>query len=505
MRRFLLQTFGCQMNMHDSRRIEEVLYARGYEATDAPELADLIVFNTCSIREKADHKLLSTVGTFRSLKERKRGLVIAVAGCMAQQQGEALLDRSDLVDIVLGPDNIPELPGLVQHVQDGGQPIARTVFDLEQPAFLTARVRPDRPEITSYVTVMKGCDERCTYCIVPYTRGSERYRAATEIVSEIKTLCEGGVREITLLGQTVNSWHEPVLRRELIGSPLSAAAAAEVLATDSSTPLSAADVYTPLPAADVESQFAELVRRIAREVPELARLRYTSPHPRHITDALVDAHRELSILPAHVHLPVQSGSDRVLRRMLRRYRRQTYIERARALQASRPGFTLSTDIIVGFPGETDQDFEDTLSLVREVGFVSVFGFKYSPRPHTPALRLGDDISEELKSERLARLFATADELQTRHHAQLVGTMVEVLIDGPSKEQGHVAGRSERHELVHVAVPSGTDWSGRVVRARVTQAKKRSLMAVLEMPLTAAVPTQSASTRKTAVRLPLLVS
>jgi tRNA-2-methylthio-N6-dimethylallyladenosine synthase len=496
MRRFLLQTFGCQMNMHDSRRIEEVLYARGYEATDAPELADLIVFNTCSIREKADHKLLSTVGTFRPLKERKRELVIAVAGCMAQQQGEALLDRSDLVDIVLGPDNIPELPDLVQHVQEGGAPIARTVFDLEQPSFLTARVRPDRPEVASYVTVMKGCDERCTYCIVPYTRGSERYRRAAEIVSEIKVLCEGGVREITLLGQTVNSWHEPDSRPARLHAGVAANAGS---IGGASRQLSAAVPFAQLPAA--ESQFAELVRRIAREVPELARLRYTSPHPRHVTERLVAAHRELSILPAHVHLPVQSGSDRVLRRMLRRYRRQTYIERARALQASRPGFTLSTDIIVGFPGETEQDFEDTLQLVREVGFVSVFAFKYSPRPHTPALRLGDDIPESVKSERLARLFSVADELQAQHHAQLVGQMVEVLIDGPSKEPGHVAGRSERHELVHVAVPSGTDWAGRLVRARVTHAKKRSLTATLEVPLTAAV---AAPSRKTSVHLPLVV-
>jgi tRNA-2-methylthio-N6-dimethylallyladenosine synthase len=253
------------------------------------------------------------------------------------------------------------------------------------------------------------------------------------------------------------------------------------------------------------------LRRIAREVPQLARLRYTSPHPRHVTEALVAAHRDLDVLPAHVHLPVQSGSDRVLRRMLRRYRRQTYLDRARALQASRPGFTLSTDIIVGFPGETEADFEDTLSLVREVRFVSVFGFKYSPRPHTPALRLGDDVPESVKSERLARLFEVADALQTQHHARLVGTTVDVLVDGPSKEPGHVAGRSERHELVHVAAPSGTDWAGRVLRARVTQAKKKSLMAVFETALGAAPDAGSSAApsvpkdRKAAVRLPLLVS
>jgi tRNA-2-methylthio-N6-dimethylallyladenosine synthase len=245
------------------------------------------------------------------------------------------------------------------------------------------------------------------------------------------------------------------------------------------------------------------VHRIAREVPLLTRLRYTSPHPRHVTDALVAAHRDLSILPAHLHLPMQSGSDRVLRRMLRRYRRQTYLERARALQASRPGFTLSTDIIVGFPGETEQDFEDTLSLVQDVGFVSVFGFKYSPRPHTPALRLGDDVPEQVKSDRLARLFSVADALQAQHHAQLVGRTVEVLFDGPSKEPGHFAGRSERHELVHVAAPSGIDWTGRLVRARVKLAKKRSLFAEFEAELSAG--RSAAPVRKASVRLPLVAS
>lgn len=463
MRRFLLQTFGCQMNMHDSRRIEEVLYAQGYEATDAPELADLIVFNTCSVRDKADHKLLSSVGNFRSLKQRKRDLVIAVAGCMAQQQGEALLDRLDLVDVVLGPDNIPELPELVRHVQDGGPPVARTVFDLEQPSFLRAQPRPDRAEVSSYVTVMKGCDERCTYCIVPYTRGAERYRPAADIVREIQTLCASGVREITLLGQTVNSWHEP---------------------------------HDPAPD---ESRFAELLHRIAAEVPGLRRLRYTSPHPRHVTPALVAAHRELAVLPAHVHLPVQSGSDRILRLMLRRYRRQTYLERARALLESRPGFTLSTDIIVGFPGETEQDFAATLELAREVGFVSIFGFKYSPRPHTPALRLGDDVPEEVKSERLARLFALGDELAAQHLSSLVGREVEVLIDGPSKDPGRFAGRSERHELVHVA---GACGPGDLVRARVTKANKRSLFAELT-ELTGQAQPMAAAPRARSVRLPLL--
>jgi tRNA-2-methylthio-N6-dimethylallyladenosine synthase len=465
MRRFLIQTFGCQMNVHDSRRIEEVLYARGYAATDAPELADLIVFNTCSVREKADHKLRSAVGTFRELKERKPGLVVAVAGCMAQQQGEALLEQSDLIDVVIGPDNIAELPELVRHVQDGGPKLARTVFDLDDPTFLRAQVRPDSPEVSAYVTVMKGCDERCTYCIVPYTRGAERYRPASDIVGEIQTLCAGGVREITLLGQTVNSWHEP-------GEPAG------------------------------PSRFAALLQRIARDVPELVRLRYTSPHPRHVTPELIDAHARLDVLPAHVHLPVQSGSDRVLRRMLRRYERHEYLSWASALRASRPGFTLSTDIIVGFPGETEADFLSTLSLVEEAGFVSVFGFKYSPRPHTPALRLPDDVPEELKAERLARLFEVAEVQQRRHLQTLAGSAIEVLIEGRSKSDAtRVTGRSERHEIVHMNAPIGLDLSGQLLPARVSEVFKRSLLAE---PLEAFRETLPiARKRKSALRLPVM--
>jgi tRNA-2-methylthio-N6-dimethylallyladenosine synthase len=471
MRRYLIQTFGCQMNVHDSLRIEEVLASAGYTATDAPELADLIIFNTCSIREKADHKLRSAAGTFRELKERKRDLVMVVAGCMAQQRGEALLKEVDLVDVVIGPDNIAELPALIGHVQAGGPPIARTVFDLDAPSFLQADAQPLRREVCAYVTIMKGCDERCTYCIVPYTRGAERYRSSDEIVQEVKRLCSAGVREITLLGQTVNSWHEPHERAE-------------------------------------ESRFAWLLERIAVEVPELWRLRYTSPHPRHVTPALVRAHAELQVLPAHVHLPVQSGSDRMLRLMLRRYRRRDFLDRAAALQRARPSFTLSTDIIVGFPGETEQDFEDTLSLVREAGFVSVFAFKYSPRPHTPALRLGDSVPEEVKSERLDRLFEVAEVQQGRYLQGLVGNELEVLIEGPSKsDPTRLTGRSERHEIVHVPVSSALDLTGQLLRVRVTEANKRSLVAEpLDLPASAAAlagPPTSQPARKSSLRLPVL--
>jgi tRNA-2-methylthio-N6-dimethylallyladenosine synthase len=466
MKRFHVHTFGCQMNAHDSRRIEEVLFAEGYAQADGTQDADLIVFNTCSVRDKADHKLLSAVGRLKELKAERPELVVAVAGCMAQAQGPALLERLEPCDILIGPDNIPELPALLREIDGGAPPIARTELDLEAPTFLRAHVHAERPEISAYVTVMKGCDERCTYCIVPYTRGAERYRPADDIVSEVRELTEGGVSEITLLGQTVNSWYEPGV---------------------GAGPVNVEAQF------DGESQFAALLQRIAREVPELKRVRYTSPHPRHVTDALVRAHAELDNLPWHVHLPVQSGSDAVLKRMLRRYRRADYIARARALQAARPGFTLATDIIVGFPGETEADFLDTLSLVEEVGFVGVFGFKYSPRPHTPALKLEDDVPEQEKAERLARLFELSDRIQLAHLESLVGSETEVLFEGPSKlGEQRFAGRSWRHEIVHVDAPAaGVDLTGVTARVRVEAANKRSLAGTL---VEAVVPSTRTRTR-----------
>jgi tRNA-2-methylthio-N6-dimethylallyladenosine synthase len=445
------------MNVHDSRRIEEVLGRAGWEPTDESALADLVLFNTCSVREKAEHKLLSVLGTVRALKDARAGVVIAVAGCVAQQEGEKLLSRAPFVDIVLGPDNIPELPGLVASAQAGSPPIARTVFDLEDPRFLDAipsdtSASAGAPrEFTSFVTVMKGCDERCTFCIVPHTRGPERYRHADAIVAEVRGMVEAGVREVTLLGQTVNSWYEPGTEESLR-----------------------------------ESQFAHLLERIAREVPSLPRLRYTSPHPRHVTDALLHAHRTLDMLPAHVHLPVQSGSNRVLKRMLRRYTREHYLERAHALRGSRSGLTLSTDLIVGFPGETEEDFRETLSLVQDAGFVAAFAFKYSPRPYTPALKLGDDVPEDVKDERLTRLLEQVAVQQSAHLASLVGTHTEVLVEGPSGrgegEPGRWRGRSTRHEIVHLDAPGELDLAGAIVPVMIVQANAHSLVGRPEVDL-----------------------
>jgi tRNA-2-methylthio-N6-dimethylallyladenosine synthase len=449
MKQYFVQTFGCQMNVHDSRRIEEVLRAGGFREASEPALADLLVVNTCSVREKAEHKLMSLLGTFRPFKEARRGIVVAVAGCVAQQEGERLLRKAPFVDIVLGPDNIAELPALIREVEQGAPPITRTVFDMDDPQFLRAKPHTDHLEVTAYVTVMKGCDERCTFCIVPYTRGSERYRPADEIVGEIRDLIVGGVREITLLGQTVNSWHEPTADAEVNKSESKMAAST--------------------------SQFAGLLRRIAEEAPGLRRLRYTSPHPRHITPELVAAHAELDVLPAHVHLPVQSGSDRVLRRMARRYTADDYIARTNALKRAKPGLTLSTDFIVGFPGETEEDFQQTLDLVRRVGFVAAFAFKYSPRPYTPALKLGDEVSEEVKDDRLARLFGVVESQQQAHLQSLVGQELQVLVEGPSPgNTGRFAGRSERNEIVHVIASEGHDPTGELVTVTIDEPYRHSL-------------------------------
>jgi tRNA-2-methylthio-N6-dimethylallyladenosine synthase len=447
-------TFGCQMNVHDSDRMHEVLRANGYLEAASPDSADVVVLNTCSIREKAVHKVRSEVGRLAVIKRQRGDLTIVVAGCVAQQEGEKLLKQIPAIDLVLGPDNIPELPALLADITTGALPQARTVFDLDDPKFLMAEpslqgsVSP-----TTFVTIMKGCDERCSYCIVPYTRGAERYRSSDEIVQEISHLVEMGVREVTLLGQTVNSYRDPL-------QLLSAAPDAN-------------------PSDPDESEFAALLWRIAKEVPGLLRLRYTSPHPRHVTASLIRAHRELPTLAKHVHMPVQSGSDRMLKRMIRRYRRDEFVQRARALQEARPGLTLSTDIIVGVCGETDEEAQATVDLIKEVGFVGVFGFKYSPRPYTPALKLEDDISEAEKGRRLARVFEVSEQLIAEHLKALVDTEQQVLVEGKSKQgQGLWSGRSERNEIVHIAQAADIDLVGQLVPVTIRRANKHSLEGTL---------------------------
>ncbi len=483
--RYHIETFGCQMNVHDSQRMEDALLSHGWVAAPSPREADLVVFNTCSVREKAEHKLRSEVGRLRPLKRERPDVVIAVAGCVAQQEGEALLRSIPHVDIVVGPDNLGELAALAETIRLGGPPVARTVFDLDAPTFLPAvpTVGGRTAPVSAYVTTMKGCDERCSFCIVPYTRGPERYRALDEIVQEVATLVAAGAREITLLGQTVNSWLPP-------------------------------DRWEP--GVDQPSAFGTLLRAIAADVPSLGRLRYTSPHPRHLNDALIAAHAELDVLARHLHLPVQSGSDRMLKRMIRRYTRAEYVVRANALRAARSGLTLSTDVIVGFPGETEEDFRETLSLVEEVGFVALFGFKFSPRPNTPALRLRDDVPEQEKSDRLARIFEVVERQQRAHLSSLVGSTVRVLVEGDSRpatvkpsaarDVGRVMGRSERNEIVHVEIPGGRDGKalpGRFLDVMVCEANAHSLLAVLKDDDVQTLPPAARSEERAVRRLAVI--
>jgi tRNA-2-methylthio-N6-dimethylallyladenosine synthase len=445
--RYLIHTFGCQMNAHDSDRMEEVLVAHGWALAESASEADLVVLNTCSVREKAEQKLRSEVGKLAPLKRKNPELILAVAGCVAQQEGEKLLSRVPHLDLVVGPDNLGELPLLVADQQGGAPPRARTVFDVDAPRFLAARPEPGKAPVSAFITTMKGCDERCSFCIVPYTRGPERYRPAAEIVAEVERWVAAGAREITLLGQTVDSYRDPSLPPPVSDNP-------------------------------DESQFPALLRAIAT-VPGLLRLRYTSPHPRHATAELARAHAELDVLAHHVHMPVQSGSDRILRRMIRRYTRAEYAERVRRLRASRPDMTLSTDVIVGFPGETEADFRATLELVEEVGFTGLFGFKYSPRPFTPALKLPDDVPEEEKSTRLARLFELSEAQTRRHLASLIGSRQEVLVEGPGRAPGSWEGRTVRNEIVHlgdIGEPAPTSLAGQLVEVEVIEAFKHSLRA-----------------------------
>jgi tRNA-2-methylthio-N6-dimethylallyladenosine synthase len=457
---FSLVTFGCQMNQHDSERIGEVLRAAGWVEEPDLERTDLVLLNTCSVREKAEQKLRSEVGRLALVKARRPGLLIGVAGCVAQQEGEKLAARMPAIDLVVGPDNLAEIPELAEEAASGAPALVRTVFDLDEPRFLPARPEPGKQAPTAFVTVMKGCNERCSFCIVPHTRGPERYRASREITEEIERLVAAGAREVTLLGQTVNSYRDP--SRAL--PPAKGAGIRPWTHTH------------PTTAREDESEFPALLRAIAERAPGLVRLRYTSPHPRHLTHSLIVAHRELAVLARHVHLPVQSGSDRLLKRMIRRYSLGEYMERVAALKAEVPGVTLSTDVIVGFPGETREDFEATLALVDDVGFTGLFGFKYSPRPYTPALSLEGEPSEEEKSSRLAELFERSDRLRRAHLDALVGTRVTVLVEGRGKN-GAFGGRSERNEIVHFHCEH--ELTGELAPVVVTRAFKNSLGAELE--------------------------
>ncbi|HMV68431.1 MAG TPA: tRNA (N6-isopentenyl adenosine(37)-C2)-methylthiotransferase MiaB [Myxococcota bacterium] len=425
-RKVFIHTFGCQMNEYDTGKMRVQLASDGFAGTDDPALADLILLNTCSIREKAVDKMDSALGEYRALKRRGQRVVIGVAGCVAQQEGQALLDRYPDVDLVFGPDGVPQVRTLVARAAAGERVLDTTFLDLDNYPFV-ADVDPSQHGVGAFVTIQKGCDNKCTFCIVPTTRGVEASRPSAEIVDEVRRLVDGGVREITLIGQNVNSYGLKV---------------------------------------DGELTFAQLLYRVA-EVPGVQRIRYTTSHPRDMGDDVVRAYREIPALTSQLHLPVQSGSNRVLRRMKRFYTRERYLEVVAALRDARPDLALTTDIITGFPGETDEDFEQTLALLGEAGFVGSFSFRYSPRPGTPALRLGDAVPEAVAAERLERWQAAQRERSAAWSRSYEGQVVRVLVEGPARrDEGVVCGRTSAGLMVNF--PGGLDLVGRLVDVRVTR-------------------------------------
>lgn len=409
-RKVFIHTFGCQMNEYDSAKMRAKLGADGYESTEDPEQADLILVNTCSIRDKAEQKMHSALGEYRRMKKEGQQVRIGVAGCVAQQEGDALLKRYKDIDLVFGPDGVPHVRELVREAEQGRRVLDTEFLDLETYPFVTDVDPKAASQVGAFVTIQKGCDNKCTFCIVPSTRGAEASRPSTEIVDEVRALTDLGVREITLIGQNVNSYG---LKR------------------------------------GGERTFAELLYAVS-EVPGVERIRYTTSHPRDMGEDVVQAYRDLPKLTSHLHLPVQSGNNRILRRMKRYYTRERFLEIVDALRDARPDLVLTTDFIVGFPGETDEQFEDTMSLLEDVGFVSSYSFKYSPRPGTPALRLKDPlVPPQVASERLTRLQNRQRELSlawTRGHE---GKQVDVLVEGWSRhDPGVICGRTSTNLMVN---------------------------------------------------------
>jgi tRNA-2-methylthio-N6-dimethylallyladenosine synthase len=444
-RRFAIRTFGCQMNVHDSDKLANLLLHAGYVAGD-PDTADILVVNTCSIREKAEHKLYSDLGSLRAWKIERTGRVIGVGGCVAQQVGDAILSRFPQVDFVFGTHNLRLVPALLRAAETGRRS-ADVSIDATLARFDLPGRHPDFDEATpgrAFLTVMEGCDMFCTFCIVPATRGREVSRPAASIVAEARALAERGVVELVLLGQTVNAYGRHDVRRGR-----------------------AAEQGT--------EPFARLLARLA-VIPGIRRLRYTSPHPLFFDDELVRAHGAIESLCPHVHLPVQSGSDTILARMHRRYGGNEIRALAERLRRARPGMVLTTDLIVGFPGETDADFDDTLRLVRDVGFVDGFSFKYSARPGTSAASFDAPVTDAVAQARLEALQALLRSQTLAYHRSRVGTEAEVLIEGRGRRERQLSGRDPWHRIVHLDAAAHPEAApGLLVRTRIAEATPHSLL------------------------------
>ncbi len=442
MRKVFVKTYGCQMNVYDSQRMADSLAAEGYVATDTPEDADLVLLNTCHIREKASEKLYSALGRLRKMKEARaaegKETTIGVAGCVAQAEGQEILRRAPTVDLVIGPQTYHRLPQALRKVR-GGEKVVETEYAIEDKfAHLPAPEREAvrKRGVSAFLTVQEGCDKFCTFCVVPYTRGAEVSRGVAEIVAEAERLAAGGVRELTLLGQNVNAWR----------------GAGED---------------------GREWGLGELLFRLAR-IPGVARLRYTTSHPRDMDDALIAAHRDLRQLMPSLHLPVQSGSDRILKAMNRRHKADEYLRLIERIRAVRPDMAMSGDFIVGFPGETDEDFEDTMRIVREVNYAQAYSFKYSPRPGTPGADLPGHVEEAVKDERLQRLQALLSEQQYAFQDSMIGRDMDVLIEKPGRLAGQMVGRSPW--LLPVIVEDNADAVGDIIHVQITATGTNSLVA-----------------------------
>jgi tRNA-2-methylthio-N6-dimethylallyladenosine synthase len=454
-RRFHIRSYGCQMNAHDSEKVANLLHHAGFERAAGEPDADLVVVNTCSIREKAEHRLYSDLGLLRLWKAERPGRLIGVGGCVAQQEGDSLLRRYPQIDFAFGTHNVRWVPDMVAAAERGERE-ERFADDLSLARFDLPERHPGFDSQTpgrAWLTVMEGCDLFCSYCVVPLTRGREISRPAEGVVAEARDLAANGVRELTLLGQTVNAYGRHDVRR-------GRTAAAGTLA------------------------FGELLTALA-EIPGIERLRYTSPHPNFFDDALVRAHAELPQLCPHVHMPVQSGSDRMLEAMRRRYTVSEYLELVSALRRARPGLALTTDFIVGYPGETRADFEATLALIRRVGFVDSFSFKYSPRPGTASSALPETVSPEESQARLAELQALQRELTFAAHRARVGERARVLVEGASRrgESGPggipLQGRDPQHRVVNFRAPAASaPRPGTFVELEIVEATPHSLIGSL---------------------------
>jgi len=429
-----LKTFGCQMNEYDSTRMVDVLRAaEGLEVTTDPDQADVVLLNTCSIREKAEDKVYSHLGVYAELKERRPGLLIGVGGCVASQEGEAILARAPYVDVVFGPQTLHRLPALLAAVRQTGRPQVDISFP-ENEKF-DELPPPGTAGPTAFVSIMEGCSKYCSFCVVPYTRGEEISRPFAQVFDEVRSLAIQGVREVTLLGQNVNG-------------------------------------YDGLLEDGERADLALLIEHVAT-IEGIERIRYTTSHPLEFSDRLIEAYGRTRKLVDHLHLPVQSGSDRILMAMKRRYTALEFKQKIRKLRSVRPNIAISSDFIVGFPGETERDFEATLALIDDVGFDQSFSFIYSRRPGTPAASLPDDVSQEVKQARLERLQARVDQLARERSSTMVGHRIRVLVERPGRRGPvQLSGRTECNRWVHFDGPA--NLIGRFATVQVTEALANSL-------------------------------